>query len=217
MKTQARQRLGSNPKPSAFTYGFYRHSVKQSQQILKYYGKDFRPRDRKSKLFAKLVTLEQEVSEAEASAIRTFISNRGRDTLDEIRARAKLFDGEAQGPRIKNTPNEPMDEAVDDELEELRPTAEGKECSVCMDTFAGEEFAHILTASCGHESSVCNQCVAECIDTQIPDVIGDQVRCPECPQVLPYDTVKKFASSELFKRLVGVSISFRAALTDYPS
>jgi hypothetical protein len=77
-----------------------------------------------------------------------------------------------------------------------------------MDTLGAELFPQKkITQLCNHDPTVCQNCLSQSIDTQISDVAWDQVKCPECPETLPYDVVKEWASPAAFERYL-ISILF---------
>lgn len=88
-------------------------------------------------------------------------------------------------------------------------TARRLACSVCMLTknfvpwgHAGKsDFPqHNLTAKCGHESSVCTQCLSSWIGVQLESKGWKAICCPQCPNTLEHNVVKKFATPDVFKR-----------------
>ncbi len=86
-------------------------------------------------------------------------------------------------------------------LNDLRGILPPAECCVCMDTLVAELFPQQkITQICNHDPKVCQKCLSQSIDTQIPDVAWDQVKCPECPETLPYAVVKGWASPAAFER-----------------
>ncbi|KAI1099083.1 hypothetical protein F4804DRAFT_345805 [Jackrogersella minutella] len=61
----------------------------------------------------------------------------------------------------------------------------------------------ILTMSekCQHKPSLCLECVALSINSQIRDATTDNLSCPECKEQVEYPVVQRFSSKELFSRL----------------
>jgi len=85
------------------------------------------------------------------------------------------------------------------ELQVSRPPF--RDCCVCMNSLDHSNFPpQKITASCNHSPTVCLSCLTQSIDSQIPDVAWDQVKCPECSEPLPYDVVKAWASEDFFER-----------------
>lgn len=183
-----------------------KHSVSRSQRVLKYYHKRVLRRERKSELLRKLVILEKEVPRAEAEAIKKFIENPDEwGMLPELVGKARGIKVE---PRVKEEPEVKTEvkSGVKAGKENASWTSSFKECSVCTSSFGRNHFPNKqLTPSCNHEPNVCITCLTQSIETQIPDVIGDQVKCPECPATLPHDVVRAWASQELFERYIRYS------------
>lgn len=55
-----------------------------------------------------------------------------------------------------------------------------------------------------HGSDTCNDCYRDWIDTQIanPDLRWNQIHCPECSELLPYEIIRAMASQSQFEKLV---------------
>jgi hypothetical protein len=75
------------------------------------------------------------------------------------------------------------------------------ECSVCMESLLGEQFPQKrLAASCAHKPTICLKCLAQSLQHQIEEKPWDHVACPECPERLSFEVVKKFATKASFER-----------------
>ncbi|EKD12230.1 ring finger protein [Drepanopeziza brunnea f. sp. 'multigermtubi' MB_m1] len=85
------------------------------------------------------------------------------------------------------------------QLDIARGLCPGVECCVCMELFHSDHLPAV-TSVCTHEPKVCPDCIAQSIDAQIPQVAWDQIQCPVCPEPLPFDEVKKWASTEAFEQ-----------------
>jgi hypothetical protein len=150
------------------------HKAYMIKKVLGYYKKRFREGATKYQLLRHLVKLEAEITQAESAAVGQWL---GEDCS---------FEGE--------------DELIA-HLNDLRGILPPIDCCVCMDTLGAELFPqHKITELCNHAPTVCRNCLTQSIDTQIPDVAWDQLRCPECPETLPYDVVKEWASPAAFER-----------------
>lgn len=76
-----------------------------------------------------------------------------------------------------------------------------KECILCAEDLATDQYpTEGLTSVCEHSSDVCLACLTRSIDTQIPDVQWDQIKCPTCSQLLSFEVVRKHASPAEFER-----------------
>jgi hypothetical protein len=156
--------------------------------ILRYYNKRAGKKTDKEKQIELLVSLEKNLPDPEAEAIRKWLStNPGHEdytvlyrTLNSLRWNV-------------------VEAGVGDQLLEDAPIL--KECEVCMDSREEENFPQQgITALCSHEVAVCNNCLTRSIDTQIPEEEWDQIVCPQCDETLTYEAVKQWASLEAFKR-----------------
>lgn len=150
------------------------HNSYMMKYVLGYYKKDFREKATKHQLLRLLAKLESEVTHAESAAVGQYFDG-VRSLESQLRLIARLND--------------------------LRGILPPVECCVCMDTLGAELFPQQkITQLCNHDPTVCQNCLSQSIDTQIPDVAWDQVKCPECPETLPYDVVKEWASPAAFER-----------------
>ena len=74
-------------------------------------------------------------------------------------------------------------------------------CIICT-----EDFSEIVTApswislACLHEPSVCRDCIAKCIKTNLESKIWNQIMCPECKTLLIYEDIQRLADAETFAR-----------------
>jgi hypothetical protein len=165
------------------------HRAFKMRDVLSYYNKRFGQKATKERLLKLLVKLEGEVNDAEHSAIHQCLSS--ESTTNHVRKLLNVARGVAaeQGDGNKLPP----------------PPAPQVDCCVCMESLNAENFPEQkITALCSHEPTVCRTCLTQSLDSQIPDVAWDQVRCPECPETLPYDVVKDWASPEAFERYQGL-------------
>lgn len=134
------------------------------KDVLGYYKKHFPEKATKYQLLRLLVRLESEVTHSEGAAVGQYL-----DGVWSLKSEHALIA----------------------HLNNLRGILPPVECCVCMDTLGAELFPQQkITQLCNHDPTVCQNCLSQSIDTQIPDVAWDQVKCPECPETLPYDVVK---------------------------
>jgi hypothetical protein len=93
----------------------------------------------------------------------------------------------------------PITKKIKTEQQVLEPLF--RDCCICMDSFDDSNFPRQkITTACSHRASVCLSCLTQSIDTQIPDVAWDHIKCLECSKLLPFDVVKTWASNEMFER-----------------
>jgi hypothetical protein len=142
--------------------------------VLGYYKKQFRHKATKYQLLRLFFKLEADITDAERAAVHQWLSE--HCTADHADVLIK-------------------------QLNDLRGILSPIDCCVCMDSLDARLFPQQrITSLCNHEPTVCRSCLTQSIDSQIPDVAWDQVKCPECPEALPYDVVKEWASKDAFER-----------------
>ncbi|KAI0835968.1 hypothetical protein F5Y06DRAFT_299068 [Hypoxylon sp. FL0890] len=75
------------------------------------------------------------------------------------------------------------------------------ECSVCFEIKSLTSFQQTrLTDRCEHKPSLCLDCVASSINSQLRDATLDQIRCPECQEQVGYTEIQQFADRESFSQ-----------------
>lgn len=73
-------------------------------------------------------------------------------------------------------------------------------CAVCVEDKRTTEMPRRITRRCEHLPSTCKECLAQWISTSMESVMWDQLRCPECPQMLRYKDVQAFAQRDVFDK-----------------
>lgn len=53
-----------------------------------------------------------------------------------------------------------------------------------------------LSSQCQHSPGTCAECVSRVIDTHVSTKSSPDVPCPECPGILSYEAVQKYAGAE---------------------
>lgn len=93
-----------------------------------------------------------------------------------------------------------------------------QECVICAETLRVSQFpAAAVTDKCTHESNTCLECISHHIRSQLESRMWDQLSCPECPVLLRYADVQKYATNATFqiydsltlKNVVGSDPNFR--------
>ena len=75
------------------------------------------------------------------------------------------------------------------------------DCAVRMESLEPESFyQHKITPSCDHETRICVSCVTQSIDIQILEISWNMIKCPLCPELMPFESIKEIASEEAFQR-----------------
>ncbi|KAH6848109.1 hypothetical protein B0I37DRAFT_415786 [Chaetomium sp. MPI-CAGE-AT-0009] len=87
-----------------------------------------------------------------------------------------------------------------------------RECIICTDTKPVSHFPTAgITKSCAHEPATCLVCVATSIRTDLSSRLWNEIKCPECRELLEYDDVQRFADDETKERYQ--TLSFRSAIS----
>jgi hypothetical protein len=76
-----------------------------------------------------------------------------------------------------------------------------QDCVVCVETLKRRDFPKSrITGICNHEPTACKPCIAQHISVQLETRTWDRLSCPECPALMAYADVRKFATAETFQR-----------------
>ncbi|MCJ1370862.1 hypothetical protein MMC20_002075 [Loxospora ochrophaea] len=76
-----------------------------------------------------------------------------------------------------------------------------QECAVCTESIHVSQFPEAgVTESCTHAPSTCLECIRHHIESQLETRMWNQLSCPECPALLGYADVRKYASKPTFER-----------------
>jgi IBR domain, a half RING-finger domain len=79
--------------------------------------------------------------------------------------------------------------------------AKGRDCAVCADTLHESQFPETrVTQNCTHTPNTCLECIQRHIESQLETRLWNQLCCPECPALLEYADVEKYASKATFQR-----------------
>jgi hypothetical protein len=73
-------------------------------------------------------------------------------------------------------------------------------CGLLMENRSIGELAIKITSSCQHRPTVCRDCLTHWITENIQEGKWDEIRCPECRQILEYNDVKRNTPKDLFDR-----------------
>ncbi len=83
---------------------------------------------------------------------------------------------------------------------------------VCCDDKRITEMPLRITAACRHSPTLCKSCLQHWIQSSLDDLSWDRLKCPECPELLKFEDVKRFAASDVFERYD--RLATRAALKE---
>lgn len=203
-KLRVSNQYGAFPK-RIFGLKCSQHRAFNMQHILKYYQKRVGVRATKERLLNLLISLEKQVTKAEAEGVQEwlesnsptaaslrFILDRVKDGRVKVKAKAKV--------EIKREPNLEL-RSPSPELRLPSPSPQvTRECCICAEDLPESSFPEQkITSTCNHEPATCRNCLSITIATQIPELAWDQLHCPECPETLPYDIVRTWASAKSFE------------------
>ncbi|TVY20580.1 Uncharacterized protein LARI1_G002539 [Lachnellula arida] len=175
-----------------FGHGPWSYTKVHLCQILTHYKKRHRKSDPKSTLLEHLVTLEATLADEDHSIIQrwlnqprslrqpfsTFVSKGALDPVAQLLA------------DIMGTPSPAIPVP--------QPTID---CAVCMESLEPESlYQQNITPSCDHETRICASCITQSIDIQIHEISWDMIKCPLCPELMSFESIKEIASEEAFQR-----------------
>src|SRR5436305_10262490 len=76
-------------------------------------------------------------------------------------------------------------------------------CIICTEDFSATvRPPGWISLACLHEPSVCCDCLARCIKSDLENKIWNQIKCPECKTLLIYEDIKRLADQATFSRQV---------------
>lgn len=85
--------------------------------------------------------------------------------------------------------------------ERMIQLAKEQECVICAETLRVSQYPETgVTDKCTHESNTCLECISHHIHSQLDSRMWDQLSCPECPALLGYADVRKFATEATFQK-----------------
>lgn len=73
-------------------------------------------------------------------------------------------------------------------------------CDVCLETMEEGDYPERVTPACDHDPRICTSCLIESIEQDLSDVSWDKIQCPLCPEMVPFESVKKYLSVEALER-----------------
>ena len=92
-------------------------------------------------------------------------------------------------------------EELGHEIADARDPTKQFDCDVCAETcMIKHRPQQHIAPSCRHEPTICRPCLTQDLDNQINNKPWDQIECTLCPERLPFDSVKAFASPAAFKK-----------------
>lgn len=88
-------------------------------------------------------------------------------------------------------------------------------CTVCADDKKVTELPTQIASSCKHEPTTCRDCLGRWIHSSLDTSTWDRLKCPECPELLGFDDVRRYAPKQDFDRYD--TLATRAALESIPN
>ncbi|TVY39652.1 Uncharacterized protein LSUB1_G004501 [Lachnellula subtilissima] len=192
------------------------------RQILTHYKRRHLKRDSKSTLFRYLTTLEATLADKDQRIIGEWMKQRSadrprfsafvanRESALEEHSSDELDVTHSKRRKMIAAPFYGEDDSEDDMLvanlkknpsPDISVPQAPIDCAVCMESLEPESFyQHKITPSCDHETRICVSCVTQSIDIQILGISWDMIKCPLCPELMHFESIKEIASEEAFQR-----------------
>lgn len=79
----------------------------------------------------------------------------------------------------------------------LAPTVS---CAICMEDRKITEMPIKVTAECRHLEVPCKDCLKQWLKSSLETTTWDRLKCPDCPALLGYTDMRRYASKETFDR-----------------
>jgi hypothetical protein len=169
-------------------------------QILMYYNRRHAISATKKRLPTYLLTAEKTIPKGDKAAVQAWMNQwpepcqRFSEFINRDDGTYDADDSEDDMPlanRKKSTPGSAS----------TTITANTTECAVWMESLGLDSFPkHKTTPLCNHSPITCSSCLRQSIESEISDRPWDQIQCPDCPELLPFDSVKAIVSPEAFER-----------------
>jgi hypothetical protein len=83
-------------------------------------------------------------------------------------------------------------------------------CTVCSEDRKVTELPLRITSDCKHKPTLCKDCLGQWIHSSMDTLTWERLKCPECPELLKFDDVRRYAFREDFDRYD--ALATRAAL-----
>ncbi|RFU34293.1 hypothetical protein B7463_g2071, partial [Scytalidium lignicola] len=92
------------------------------------------------------------------------------------------------------------------------PTTQATECMICVEPFSSTVIRpKLISIACLHEPSVCTNCMAISIKSELASKMWNQIKCPECQTSLINDDIQRLADPETYGRYE--ALSFRSLIS----
>lgn len=88
-------------------------------------------------------------------------------------------------------------------------------CTVCTDNKKPTELPVQIACACKHKPTTCRECLGQWIHSSLDSLTWDRLKCPECPELLKFNDVRRYAPKHDFDRYD--TLATRAALRSIPN
>lgn len=88
-------------------------------------------------------------------------------------------------------------------------------CTVCTDDKKPTELPVQIASGCKHKPTTCRECLGQWIHSSLDTSTWDRLKCPECPELLKFNDVRRYAPIHDFRRYD--TLVTRAALRSIPN
>ncbi|KAI0487193.1 hypothetical protein F4859DRAFT_468448 [Xylaria cf. heliscus] len=83
-----------------------------------------------------------------------------------------------------------------------------EDCISCLEPKPRTDFPQApLTPNCMHPTTTCLACVASFLESQSKNGLISRLSCPQCSELLTYDSIQDFATADTFERYNTYSIN----------
>ncbi|KAK5658795.1 hypothetical protein OQA88_1607 [Cercophora sp. LCS_1] len=101
---------------------------------------------------------------------------------------------------------------AEDESWLLAPT---ETCAICLDEKRITDMPIRITKGCKHKPALCKDCLKQWLQSSMERASWDRLKCPDCPELLKYSDVKRYAAKDTFDRYD--TLATRAAVEMLPN
>ncbi|KAF4631885.1 hypothetical protein G7Y89_g6245 [Cudoniella acicularis] len=116
-----------------------------------------------------------------------------------------MFDGMIPPPRAAPQPEAPTEGFQASSY--VRFSDDPTSCIVCTEDFSSTvRPPPWISLACVHEPSICTRCLSECIKSDLETKIWNQIKCPECKELLVFEDIKRLADPVSFARYEAMSV-----------
>lgn len=191
------------------------YSIDELRQILRHHRRRLLVRDTKSALLDILINLEKRLSDQSRGNIESWMRQSRYykpSFADFVKPEGENdSDDDSQVSKRQKSSKKPERKASNNYIQDgtSMDVDDGSriDCTVCLESLLKNEFPkHKITTRC--EASTCSSCLTEAVESQISQKPWNQIECPECPELVPFEAVKEIVSEEAFERYANMLLSY---------